>query len=45
MKGRIEPTNGGTRTTLPQGLLALALALAMRLNGQLKPIVYNQKYP
>jgi len=41
MKGGPEPTNGRTLTTLPQGLQALALALAKRLNGQLKLIVYN----
>jgi len=44
MKGRFEPTNGRTPTIPPQGLLALALALAMRLNGQVKPVVYNNKY-
>jgi hypothetical protein len=41
MKGGLEPTNGRTLSTLPQGLQALALALAKHLNGQLKPIVYN----
>jgi len=45
MKGRYEPTNGVKAASLLQALQALALALAMRPNGQLKPIFYNQKYP